>query len=726
MNAIAKLVTLLRLNCSRCFLLLLFFVVGTASAATVIATSIDDLKIKINSAKDYDIIILADGTYTNNTFDVFKNNITVKAATPGGVLLNGTNAITISGSNITFSGFQFTSGTILGNVIMVTGNNNTLTQLNFKGYSAQKMIVLDSSGQYNTISYCNFEDKPAAAAVGNLIHIDPHPTLPGYHKIRYCSFQNMPGAGGDNGSECIRISNGNTSTYVSKTVVEYNYFTNTGLGDSEVISVKCEQNVLRYNTMVDNQQGNFCFRNGDNNIAYGNFFKNSGGIRVKEANNIYCYNNYFENCGDGIRTAPVKYVYVSPNLNNINFIHNTFIDGTPIELDTATNNTWANNIFKKTSGNIFSGSTAGKTFVGNNYSGAPGVTIASGMTSVDSQLAMNSDGFYGLSATSPRDNANASYPTILDIAGLDIDDDPTLLLDISGQARPATATLKDVGADEYTTGTSTNHPLVLSEVGPSYLGGPGSKLNQTITFNAIPTKDIGDADFSAGASASSGLTVSFGSSNTAVATIDGTNIHIVGVGTAIITASQAGNTNYNAAADVSQTLTVSKGNQSISFGTLPAKTVGDSDFSAGASASSGLTVSFGSSNTAVAIIDGTNMHIVGVGTAIITASQAGNTNYNAATDVSQTLTVSGLTHTIAFVLTLKYTNSADFDPAAVSSIGSPVTYDSSNPAVATIVNKKIHIVGKGTSEITASAVGNSSYNAATRVQQLIVQCGCVQ
>ena len=715
---------LVRSSFISCFSMLLFFVVGTVSAVTRNATSIADLQSKINISGPGDIIILANGTYTNNTFDVSKSGITVKAATPGGVFLNGTNAITISGSDVTFSGFQFTSGTITGNIIMVTGDNNTLTQLNFNGYSAQKMIVLDAAGQNNTISYCNFENKPIGSASGNLIHIDPHPSLPGYHKIRYCSFQNMPGAGGDNGNECIRISNGATSTYVSKTIVEYNYFTNTGAGDSEVISVKCEQNVLRYNTMVNNQQANFCFRNGDNNIAYGNFFKNSGGIRVKEANNIYCYNNYFENCGDGLITAPVKYVYVSPNLNNINFIHNTFIDGTPIELDTATNNTWANNIFKKTSGNIFSGSTAGKTFVGNIYSGTLGVTIPLGMTNTNPFLALNSDNYYGLSASSPVNNASASYPAILDIAS--VDDDPTLLLDISGQARPATVTLKDVGCDEYTTGTTTNHPLALSEVGPSFLGGPGSKLNQTITFDVLSSKMVGDIDFSAGASASSGLAISLASSNEAVATIVSGNIHIAGVGTATITASQSGNGTYNAALDVLQTLNVSKGNQTITFNALPSKMVGNADFSTGASASSGLAVSLASSNEAVATIVSGNIHIAGVGTATITASQAGDLNYTAAPNVPQILTVSGLTHTITFALPLKYTNSADFDPSAVSSIGSPITYSSSNTAVATIVNNMIHIIAKGTSNITASAVGNGSYAAATNVQQLIVQCSCVQ
>jgi hypothetical protein len=31
------------------------------------------------------------------------------------------------------------------------------------------------------------------------------------------------------------------------------------------------------------------------NFYYGNTFINAGGIRVKEASNIYCFNNYFEN-----------------------------------------------------------------------------------------------------------------------------------------------------------------------------------------------------------------------------------------------------------------------------------------------------------------------------------------------------------------------------------------------------------------------------------------------
>jgi large repetitive protein len=79
--------------------------------------------------------------------------------------------------------------------------------------------------------------------------------------------------------------------------------------------------------------------------------------------------------------------------------------------------------------------------------------------------------------------------------------------------------------------------------------------------------------------------------------------------------------------------------QTISFPTLSGKTYGDADFSPGATASSGLTVSYTSSNSDVAVISGGQIRITGSGTADITASQAGDSTYMPAPDVTQTLTV---------------------------------------------------------------------------------------
>ncbi|OQP60506.1 hypothetical protein A3860_33110 [Niastella vici] len=82
------------------------------------------------------------------------------------------------------------------------------------------------------------------------------------------------------------------------------------------------------------------------------------------------------------------------------------------------------------------------------------------------------------------------------------------------------------------------------------------KRSQIITFNALSQKQVGDDDFNAGAIASSGLAVKYSSSDTTVAMIVNGLIRIVGRGTTTITASQSGDSVYNAATAVSQQLTV--------------------------------------------------------------------------------------------------------------------------------------------------------------------------
>ncbi|GEP52546.1 hypothetical protein FNO01nite_32180 [Flavobacterium noncentrifugens] len=81
---------------------------------------------------------------------------------------------------------------------------------------------------------------------------------------------------------------------------------------------------------------------------------------------------------------------------------------------------------------------------------------------------------------------------------------------------------------------------------------------QTITFAGPTAKTYGDGTFALSATASSNLTVSFISSNTAVATVSGTTVTIVGAGSTNITASQAGNASYSAAPNVVRALTVNK------------------------------------------------------------------------------------------------------------------------------------------------------------------------
>ncbi len=106
----------------------------------------------------------------------------------------------------------------------------------------------------------------------------------------------------------------------------------------------------------------------------------------------------------------------------------------------------------------------------------------------------------------------------------------------------------------------------INSVGTSYGGVQSfttSKQSQTITFSALAAKTYGDANFAPGASASSGLTVTYSSSNTSVASIVGGQIHIVGAGSCTIYADQAGNSTYDAAPQISQGLTIAKATPTV-------------------------------------------------------------------------------------------------------------------------------------------------------------------
>ncbi|MBX2963586.1 MAG: gliding motility-associated C-terminal domain-containing protein [Cyclobacteriaceae bacterium] len=106
------------------------------------------------------------------------------------------------------------------------------------------------------------------------------------------------------------------------------------------------------------------------------------------------------------------------------------------------------------------------------------------------------------------------------------------------------------------------------------LQGTGVKLNQTITFNPLDQKTFGDGTFALSATSSSGLPVSYSSSDPLVATISGNSVTIVGAGTTSITASQAGNDVYNTAPVVNQSLLVNKATPVVTWNTPSAITYG--------------------------------------------------------------------------------------------------------------------------------------------------------
>ncbi len=258
--------------------------------------------------------------------------------------------------------------------------------------------------------------------------------------------------------------------------------------------------------------------------------------------------------------------------------------------------------------------------------------------------------------------------------------------------------------------------------------------SQTITFDAaqLPAKTYSPSQtFSISAASNrSGYLIAFTTSDAAVATIaTGTlgadsrtttaTVTIVGAGTATITATQAGDANTGTATPVPRTLTVAKAAATVTLTPATLAQVFNNTPRAvtATTVPAGLNVAFTytpTGGTASATAP-TNAGTYAV-TATITGTTPPESNYTGT--ASGTLVISKATQTIAFTdfLSPKVVTAGAFSLTADASSGLPITFTSSNPAVATIGGAQGNIatvLALGSTTITASQAGDANYNAAT-------------
>lgn len=224
-------------------------------------------------------------------------------------------------------------------------------------------------------------------------------------------------------------------------------------------------------------------------------------------------------------------------------------------------------------------------------------------------------------------NINADWHVMPNSPLIDAGDPNTLFIsympttDMDGNPRIGN-NIADIGAYEYSNTT----------------------FNQTITWNQELTMAVQDGAFTLNATATSGLPVTYTCSNPSIATINGNVLTPLCEGYAIITATQPGNSTWNAAASVSKILTVTDNggdliaqdiiwNQDLTF------PLSDNPVVLAAAATSGLPVEFTCSDENVATINGSILTMHSVGLAIITANQPGNDQYMAAQPVMKILNV---------------------------------------------------------------------------------------
>jgi outer membrane protein OmpA-like peptidoglycan-associated protein len=249
---------------------------------------------------------------------------------------------------------------------------------------------------------------------------------------------------------------------------------------------------------------------------------------------------------------------------------------------------------------------------------------------------------------------------------------------------------------------------------------------QSISFPQPPDtrEDLGPVALTA--TASSGLGVSYTSSTSSVCAVSGSRVTLLTTGTCTVTAHQAGNGSYSAAADVGRSFAIAAApvtllSQSITFG-QPADTRQDQGpVTLAGAATSGLTITYVSSTPVVCTVSGSAVTLLGTGTCTITADQAGDTSYSAAGSVSRSFQVTaapGAPQAQTVTFPQPADTRVDQGPVtlgASASSGLAVTYATATPSVCTVSGSTVTLLVTGSCTITADQPGDGSYAAAPTV-----------
>ena len=272
-----------------------------------------------------------------------------------------------------------------------------------------------------------------------------------------------------------------------------------------------------------------------------------------------------------------------------------------------------------------------------------------------------------------------------------------------------------------------NRALSSNEVATLYaLESTDPRQNQSITFSAIPPLTLTNGSYSLGATADSGLPVSYAIGDSSIAAITSGSLIPLGVGTTTVVATQAGDTNYLPATPVTNPLVITYATQDYSSPAIATRTYGSLPF--------GLTLPTNSSGLPVtarivsgpATLSGTNLTITGTGTVTLAYDAPGNSLYASNSVTNSFAVTNGPTNLKSQMITFKALSAATFGgkaiaPSATATSKLPVTFWSSNTNVAVVSGTNIVITGAGQSVITAYQPGDgSTWNPATPASQTLI------
>ena len=240
---------------------------------------------------------------------------------------------------------------------------------------------------------------------------------------------------------------------------------------------------------------------------------------------------------------------------------------------------------------------------------------------------------------------------------------------------------------------------------------------QSIQFDAIANRRLGDGPLTLSATASSGLPVSFRVVS-GPAVVDGNRLTFQGAGEVTVTAEQGGDTTTAVAVPVTRTFVVESGTQTIEFAAVPPIVWGSGPVGLSATASSGLPVQFSVVSGPGSVV-GNQLTPTGAGVVVVLATQPGNAQYQSAS-ATQSISVLQAPQTIAFApVGVQTLGGAPVTLAATSSSGLPVVLSIvSGPGA--LNGNVLTATGAGVVVVQGSQAGNGTYLAASATLSVVV------
>ncbi len=480
-------------------------------AKDILVTNGTELNAAFVAAKPGDAIVMQNGNWTNVVIDFSataneKSLITLRAQSSGKVIITGNSTLVFSKPYLVVDGLLFKQGAITKKdnaVISFNADNCRLTNTAMVDYNPADFNTeyywIYFNGSHNRMDHCFFTGKNNMRPV---VQNDEEGAK--YNQIDRCYIKDIPFVKNANGREIMRIFGyghadqmGEDGAYFT---IEYNLFDHAHGEGTEIVSLKSNYNIVRYNTVVASK-GGLVGRRGKNNTFEGNIIlgmgeQGSSGIRVAGPNHRVVNNYIADVAEDGIRLIAGEYYEKSltPNfapkkknlpkylqVQNGYFAHNTIINCGENGINVGysyknhwpdlqmvlfpENNHFINNLVYNVKENAINIEEIDKAAPLDVFNFKPNLfeaniafgknicntNLPNGIKNIDPLVKLSSDGLYRLSIKSPAiDNAISS----------DVKDD------VRGTIRD---NKKDIGAEEYSNTKPIRKPLTPAEVGPDWM-----------------------------------------------------------------------------------------------------------------------------------------------------------------------------------------------------------------------------------------------------------------